>query len=79
MISIKPKIIKIVKELDKNNIDYFITGGNVLFLKGIIKETKDIDFFVNYKDLKRLKEIYTDYVIPSEKGKHYLNLNISGI
>lgn len=43
-LKIKQVILKIVKELDKNKIAYFITGGTVLLLKGIIKETKDLDF-----------------------------------
>lgn len=75
---IKQVILKIVKELDKNQIDYFITGGTALLLKGIIKETKDVDFFVNYKDFTKLKKIFAEYIVPSEKKeKNYLNLIIS--
>lgn len=80
---IKQVILKIVKELDKNQIDYFITGGTVLLLKGIIKETKDLDFFVNYKDFKKLREIFNPYLVvdkdQNQKEKNYLNLKISGI
>jgi len=80
MKSIQSTVIEIVKELNRHKIDYFITGGTVLFLKGIIKETKDIDFFVNYKDLKKLKEIYKYYITVSEKKeKNYLNIKVSEI
>lgn len=77
--SIKSTIISVVKELNKQKIDYYATGGTVLYLRGIVKETSDVDLFVNFKDLKNLKEIYSIFVIPSEhKVKNYLNLKIDG-
>lgn len=79
MKTIKSTITSVVKELNRNKIDYFATGGAVLYLRGIVKETQDVDLFVNFKDLNKLKEIYTGYVIPSEnKVKNYLNLRIDG-
>lgn len=74
----KSTIVKVVKELDNNKIPYFLTGGVVLYLKGIVKKTKDIDVFVNLKDFKKLKKIYSKNIITiPENPKTYLNIIIN--
>jgi ribosomal protein RSM22 (predicted rRNA methylase) len=79
MKTIKSAVIEIVKELNRHKIDYFITGGTVLYFKKIITETKDLDFIVNYKDFKKLKKIYDPKINVSKKGKNYLDLNLNNI
>lgn len=61
-----------VKELNRYKIDYYITGGSVLYFRKIITETKDIDFIVYFKDFKKLKKIYDKQICLSKKGKNYL-------
>ncbi|MFA5746195.1 MAG: hypothetical protein WCX82_00315 [archaeon] len=79
MKSIKSILVAVVKELNKQNIGYYATGGTALYLRGIIDDTQDVDLFVNFKDLKKLREIYSKFIIPSEhKVKNYLNLRIEG-
>ena len=71
---IKSTVIEMVKELNRHKIDYYITGGSVLYFRKIITETKDIDFIVYFKDFKKLKKIYDKQICLSKKGKNYLNL-----
>jgi len=79
MKSIKLTVIEIVKELNNQKMDYFTTGGTTLYLRGLIEDTQDVDLFVNFKDLKKLKETYSKYVIPSEhKTGNYFNIRIEG-
>lgn len=53
-------IIEVTNKLEENNIDYFLTGGTSLFLRKIIKETKDIDISIKEKNVTKVKEIFKD-------------------
>ena len=75
----KSTIIKVVKALNKNKISYFLTGGVVLYLKGIVREIKDIDIFIDLKDFNKLRKIYSkNTIIVPENPKTYLNLILDG-
>lgn len=70
-------IIKICKVLDKNKIDYFISGGSSLFLRNLITSTKDIDITVFFKDLKKIKFLFLGNKIILEE-KYRLVFDIDG-
>ncbi len=61
-------IIEITKKLEENNINYFLSGGSSLFLRKIIKNTKDIDISIKEEDLKKAKEAFkNEKVLMSNK------------
>jgi hypothetical protein len=51
------KLIKLLKELGVNKVDYVLVGGAALNLHGILRTTEDIDLFVrtNADNIERLK------------------------
>ncbi len=62
-------IFEISKKLEENNIDYFLTCGTSLFLRKIIKKTKDIDFCIKEEDKKKIKKIFGKELIFTIKKK----------
>jgi hypothetical protein len=56
-------ILKITKKLEENNIDYFLTGGTSLFIRNIIKNTKDIDISIKDEDFKKTKLLFKDEIL----------------
>jgi len=52
-------LIKVVKELDKNNIQYIIIGGQAPIMHGVVRATQDIDITLNIdiSEIDKLKKI----------------------
>jgi predicted nucleotidyltransferase len=55
------KTLKIlISEFEKNDIHYALTGGFALGALGVVRATLDMDFLVDFKDIKKLKRIMTE-------------------
>lgn len=54
------EIINICKRLEENNIEYFLTGGCSLFVRGIVDTTKDIDLSIKESDLDKIKSLFKE-------------------
>jgi predicted nucleotidyltransferase len=63
----KDAIIKVAKELDKNNIQFFVIGSTNHALQGMNVEPNDLDILVNYNVLDKIKDIFKGFKIKEEK------------
>jgi len=54
-------LIKVAKELDKNNISYIVIGGQAVNMHGVVRSTQDIDITLNIdiSEIDKLKKIVT--------------------
>lgn len=52
-------LIKVVKELDKNSIQYIIIGGQAAIMHGVVRATQDIDITlsIDISEIDKLKKI----------------------
>jgi hypothetical protein len=60
-------IIEILEIINKENIDYFISGGTSLYLRKIIDNTKDIDIMVKKEDKNKIKTLFKNELLFTEK------------
>ncbi len=63
-------IIQVKRILEKENIDYFITGGSSLFLRKIITDTRDIDFVIKEENKIKIKALFKNELLFIEKKKY---------
>jgi len=53
----KETLLLVIKEINRQNIDYALIGGFALGLYGLDRTTTDIDFIINIKDIEKMKKI----------------------
>lgn len=67
--SFQKVLVKIAKELNKNNIDWVLIGTTNHLLQGIKGDPNDIDILVKLKDLENIQKIFSNYNLLSSKAK----------
>jgi len=70
-------IITISKILDKEDIDYFISGGTSLFLRKLIDNTRDIDFIIKEKDKNKIEKLFKKELLFT-KNNNFITFNKDG-
>lgn len=56
------KVLKLLmKDFEKENINYALVGGFAMGALGIMKTTMDLDFLVEYSDLPKIGELMKKY------------------
>lgn len=70
----------------KNNIHFEIGGSVMLFLLGMNKSPRDIDFILKEEDFERAMKLFNDVGVPLEfphsgiyHTKHFASFSVSGI
>lgn len=56
-------LTKLITELDRNGIDWWLTGSCATCLRGVPVQPHDIDLMLSSKDIGHINEVFADHLI----------------